>query len=141
MTKTVVSAISQCLLSLSRNPEDVVWQTRLDSLVDLLPSGSGIDSGSKILDNSKPLDIRIQADFHHMDEHGFYSGWTEHVIRVTPSFDGIDVRVSGRDRNQIKDYLADTYHYALTRPVRLDVATTGDWKTATYVIDKQPEPV
>ena len=131
---TVISAISQCLASLARNPSDNVWQHRLDSLVDMLPSGSGIDSGSKLLDNSKPNDIRIQADFHHMDEHGFYCGWTEHTIRVLPRFDGIDIRISGRNKNMIKEYLGDTYHYCLTRNVKLDIGATEDWKTANYVL-------
>jgi hypothetical protein len=100
----------------------------------MLPSGSGIDSGSKLLDNSKPNDIRIQADFHHMDEHGFYCGWTEHTIRVLPRFDGIDIRISGRNKNMIKEYLGDTYHYCLTRNVKLDIGATEDWKTANYVL-------
>lgn len=59
---------------------------------------------------------------------------TEHVIRVLPTFDGIDIRVSGRNKNMIKEYLGDTFHYCLTRKVKLDIAATGDWKTATYVL-------
>jgi hypothetical protein len=48
---------------------------------------------------------------------GFYSGWTDHTVIVRPSFRGINVRISGRDRNGIKEYLAETYDYALTQEV------------------------
>ena len=97
-----------------------VKDSRLESLVNLLPSGSGIDCGSKLLDSSKPDCIRIQADFHHMDEHGYYDGWTEHVVTIRPSLQyGFDLSVSGRNRNQIKDYLAETYHWAISQTVEL----------------------
>jgi hypothetical protein len=81
----------------------------------MLPSGSGIDSGTKIdLDKSHAEKIIFYFGFHHMDENGFYDGWTEHTLVVTPSFTGINLRIGGRDRNQIKEYLYDTYDYALT---------------------------
>jgi hypothetical protein len=44
-----------------------------------------------------------------MNEHGMYDGWTRHAITIRPTFDGIDVRIGGRDRNGIKEYLADVY--------------------------------
>ena len=34
-------------------------------------------------------------------------------IILEPSFSGYDLRVTGRDRNQTKEYLADTYAFAL----------------------------
>lgn len=40
---------------------------------------------------------------------GMYVGWTEHTITVTPSFIGLNVKVSGRNRNEIKDYIADHF--------------------------------
>lgn len=85
----------------------------------ILPSGSGIDSGSTIdLGECTAEKIVIHADYHHMNDGGYYDGWTEHAIRVTPSFiGGLSLRVSGRDRNMIKDYLSDTFHQALTEDV------------------------
>ena len=46
-----------------------------------------------------------------MDEHGGYDGWTEHIVTVKPSLlFGFDVDVSGDDKNQINDYIADVFN-------------------------------
>ena len=52
-----------------------------------------------------------------MDDAGFYDGWTGHTITITPSFSGINLRISGPNRNDIKDYLYETFDYALSRDV------------------------
>lgn len=101
---------------------DTKWQSvkdsLIDSLVDMLPSGSGIDCGSKLLDSSKPDCIRIQADFHHINEHGYYDGWTEHIVTIRPSLQyGFTLSISGRNRNEIKDYLYELFDYALRQNV------------------------
>ncbi len=96
------------------------WKVRHEERIigivkNQLPSGSGIDSGTKLdLDKSHADKIVLHTAFHHMDEGGGYDGWTEHTITITPSLSGsFHLRISGRDRNSIKEYLADTYHYAL----------------------------
>lgn len=79
-----------------------------------LPRGSGIDCGTKIdIDRSTGNRVVLTTSFHHMDENGYYDGWTEHTIYITPSFDGIDLRITGSNRNQIKDYLYDCYYWCL----------------------------
>lgn len=83
-----------------------------------LPSGSGINCGTKIdLDKSTGDKLVFNMSFHHMNDGGYYDGWTEHVVTVKPSlqFD-IELSISGRDRNQIKEYLYETYRLALTEP-------------------------
>ena len=82
---------------------------------NLLPSGSGFDAGTTIdLDRTNDQRITLTTSFHHMDEHGFYSGWTDHEIVVTPSFIGeIDLKIKGRNQNQIKDYIFDVFYTAL----------------------------
>ena len=95
-------------------------KARIEQLVhNYMPSGSGIDSGTKIdLDASDGHHrLVFNTAFHHMDEHGGYSGWTEHKVLVTPALRGIEIRFSGRDRNQIKEYLHSVFHDALTRRV------------------------
>lgn len=79
-----------------------------------LPSGSGFDAGTKLLDASTPEKLMFRADFHHLNENGYYDGWSEHVVTVKPSlcFD-IEISVSGRNRNDIKEYILDTFNYAL----------------------------
>lgn len=84
----------------------------------LLPSGSGIDSGTKIdYEASNQDKVVLNASFHHMNDGGYYDGWTEHVITVTPAFSGVNIRISGRDRNEIKDYLHEVYSLCLTQVI------------------------
>lgn len=91
------------------------WTDRLAELADLLPSGSGIDSGTTIGDCDKRT-IRLSAPFHHLDEHGYYDGWTTYQIHASASLiGGLSVSVRGRDRNGTKDYLAELYECQLTR--------------------------
>ena len=94
------------------------WTERIHDLEQLLPSGSGIDCGTKVdLDASHAEKLVLYTSFHHMNDGGMYDGWTEHIIVVTPSFRGINLRISGRNRNDIKEYLYDTYNYALKQDV------------------------
>lgn len=82
-----------------------------------LPSGSGIDNGAKLLEDSNPNRLRFSSDFHHMDGNGFYDGWTEHIVTIRPSLEwGIDISISGPNRNGIKDYLSEVWRDALTAP-------------------------
>jgi hypothetical protein len=77
--------------------------------METAPSGSGFDNGTQI-DEDRSDVLRFATAFHHMDECGMYDGWTEHTIRVKPSLAwGFDLKVSGRDRNGIKDYIADVF--------------------------------
>lgn len=103
---------------------NTVWFARhtvdIEDLVrDHMPSGSGVDCGTQLdFDNSQPNRMVFVLSFHHMDENGGYDGWTSHQVIVTPSLAyGIDVRVTGRDRNWIKDYLTGLYQDALTTEV------------------------
>ncbi len=94
------------------NAEDA--RKRLTIMQDELPSGSGIDCGTEIdLDESSGKKIVLSLSYHHMNDGGMYDGWTDHKVILEPSFSGYDIRVTGRDRNQIKEYLADTFAHAL----------------------------
>ena len=89
---------------------------------------SGIDSGTKFyMDVSTPNRLVFNTAFHHITEHGMYDDWTSHQVIVTPDLaDEINLQVTGRDRNEIKDYLADCFLTALTREVDLaDVLEKG----------------
>ena len=87
----------------------------LKAMEDELPSGSGIDCGTKIdLDRSTPNKIVLTMEYHHMNDVGMYNGWTAHDIIITPSLQNeFDMRITGRDRNYIKECLYETYHEAL----------------------------
>lgn len=80
-----------------------------------LPHGAGFDSGTE-LDDMESTSERLvfRTAFHHMNEGGFYDGWTEHKVIVRPSlaFD-FTLTVGGRDRNGIKEYVVDCFDVAL----------------------------
>lgn len=97
-----------------------LWQEKHEETIfgiqkNCLPHGSGID-GDNVIDLEKSTDekIIIHTSYHHMNEGGYYDGWTEHTITVRPSLTrGFDMTISGRDRNQIKEYLFECFDTAL----------------------------
>ena len=98
------------------------WETRhgesIGQLVDMLPSGSGIDNGIVIDDSSTSEKLVFHFGYHHMDDVGYHDGWTEHTLTVKPSLQfGIDLRISGPNRNDLKEYLYDLFGYALKMDV------------------------
>ena len=89
--------------------DDANVQDRVDRILACLPRGSGIDAGTTIV-SVTDKQIVLTAGYHHMNEGGYYDGWTEHTIRVRPSLMlGMIVTVGGPNRNQIKDYLQELY--------------------------------
>lgn len=115
----VYQAIASAISAMPRE-----WaEERLDLIErEFLPSGSGIDAGCKVLvEESKEDRLVIQTAFHHMDENGYYDGWTHHKVIVTPSLlFGFDVRVTGRNRNGIKEYLGDLFFQVLDQEFDAD---------------------
>lgn len=93
------------------------WHARhTDRAFDIVkahgPSGSGIDNGTSLdVDASTAEKLVFHTNYHHMSESGCYDGWTEHKVIVTPSLQspGYRIRITGPDRNQIKDYMYDVF--------------------------------
>ncbi len=120
MTVPLYRAIAQALVALensieSNNAEWVLrWNAVLREYDKLLPSGAGLDNGSVLIKaDSNDERLVIETAFHHMTDDGCYDGWTEHRLTVKPSFLGINIAVSGRDRRDIKDYLSEVFTEAL----------------------------
>lgn len=99
-----------------------------DLMRNHMPLGSGIDTGTKIyLDDSTSEKLVFECSFHHMDDTGHYDGWTAHKITVRPSLiHGYTLTISGRDRNDIKEYLHQTFRAAL------DQMLVSDTESGTY---------
>ncbi len=78
-----------------------------EMVADYLPRGSGFDMGTKFLmDESNQNKLVFEANFHHMDENGYYNGWTEHKVIITPDLMfGFNIKVAGKNRNDIKEYI------------------------------------
>lgn len=95
--------------------KDLVWNH--------LPHGSGYDSGTKIdLDCSHADKLVFNTSFHHMDSNGFYDGWTEHTIIVIPSLSReFHLRITGKNRNDIKSMIHDDFSYSLKKNVKWDI--------------------
>lgn len=125
---------------------------------DFLPHGSGIDSGVTFdFDLSTGEKLVLHTSYHHMNENGFYDGWTEHTVTVRSSLiHGISISISGRNRNEIKDYLAEMFSEDLDRSIYWDDAkqrytrTIGgndpfsdvpDWERCTNCHGKASESV
>jgi hypothetical protein len=113
---STIAALRNCAASgnsewLARHGETLATIERNE-----LPSGSGIDSGTRIdMERSTPEKLVFLVSFHHMNDVGLYDGWTEHAVTVRPSFVyGLDIRVSGPNRNDIKDYLTEVFQSALS---------------------------
>ncbi len=85
-----------------------------------LPSGSGIDVGCLLcLASCKRDRIVIDVPFHCMSENGYYTGWRTFKVVATPAFQSINIEVTGRDVNGVKDYLADLFFEALTQQITI----------------------
>jgi len=95
------------------------WAGRSQNIIDHilknhLPHGSGIDAEVTLDDSSHAEKIVICFEYHHMNDGGFYDGWTEHTVIVTPSLvNGFSMQITGMDRNQVKDYLYEVFDCSL----------------------------
>lgn len=94
--------------------QEVFDKTR-SQIKEILPCGSGFDEGIRLdYDRSTPEKIILIANFHHMDDIGYYCGWSYHKIIVTPSLAwGFNLKITGRDRRDIKSYIADFANHFL----------------------------
>lgn len=157
MTKTLIQAIAsevsryRCVSAGDSTREAVASSLdSLDTLADMLPSGSGIDCGTKIdLENSTETCVVLALDYHHMDDNGFYCGWSSHQITITPAFDGtaLDIECTSNDADltcvdedgnefddsefaidSLHDYLADTYRYHVERVQVSSVYADGQFQ-------------
>lgn len=95
-------------------------EERLNDIAkNTLPSGSGFDIGTAIdLDESGHERVVLRTEFHHMDDGGYYDGWTDHTILITPSLQfGFELRITGKNRNDIKDYIYQIFEQVLNEEI------------------------
>ena len=108
----------------------------IDHIVrNYLPSGSGIDSGCTI-DTDKHETLVIYSSYHTMNEHGFYGEWVDFRVVVKPSLTkGIDLNIIGNfgKHQDLKDYLYDTFDYALCENVNQDEIKALYGETSTTI--------
>lgn len=120
--KPIYETISSLLIAV-RNCEkagNAEWlgkhRAKIQTILDgHMPSGSGIDTGTIFQwEKSTPEKLVFTCSYHHMDESGGYDGWTDHTVTVRASlWNKLQISISGKDRNQIKEYLHECYSHAL----------------------------
>lgn len=120
MNKPLYKQLATCANVLNNPHNNNVtdrWREYLYNLEKLLPYGSGFDSGCELeLEKSTPDKLVIKTSYHHLDDNGFYSGWTDHKVIVTPSLRfGFELRVTGKNKNQIKDYIVEEFYHVLSQ--------------------------
>ena len=71
------------------------WSCLLDHISkDLLPHGSGIDSGCNIDPSSTEEKIVILSSVHMMNDVGMYDSWQDFRVTIRPSFQGIRLKIT-----------------------------------------------
>ncbi len=133
---SLVQARRNCIATNNGQWRDNHESTIFTLCKNFMPSGSGVDCGTKIdLDASTGERLVFDMEYHHMNENGMYDGWTTHRIIVKPSLSfGLDIRITGRDRNQIKEYLHEIVHADLTQEVFANRDDEGEinWESTRY---------
>ena len=115
---TVSSAIASLLSAIHGLATPDEWvETHKNTLRRILrekmPNGSGFDNGTELdLEKSTPEKLVFHTSFHHMNDGGFYNGWTEHIVTVRSTFTGPKITVRGGSR-EMQDYVATAFFDAL----------------------------
>jgi hypothetical protein len=115
-------AWQNCVKSGNKEWEDKHEET-IKGIIDSLPHGSGIDGTTSFdFDESREEKLVINSSYHSMNDDGYYDGWTDIKLVITPSLAfGFNLKVTGsfpRRYSDTKDYLHETFSYALSEEVK-----------------------
>jgi hypothetical protein len=104
-----LTSMNNCTASGNQEWHDKHEETIEELVKNYMPSGSGFDNGTSFdWIKSSANKLVFHTAYHHMNENGCYDGWTDHTITVTPDLAmDINIKVSGSNRNNIKDYMYD----------------------------------
>ena len=114
-----LAAYQRCIETGNKEWEDKHGDLLEEFQGNYYPSGSGFDRGTILdLEKSTPNKLVFHTAFHHMNDNGYYIAWTDHEITVKPNlaFD-IDITISGKNRNEIKEVIHQEFHNCLTQEV------------------------
>ena len=95
-----------------------------EGIEDQLPSGSGFDSGTKVVwEESSRNKVVLETSYHHMNENGLYTHWTDHRITITPDLPyGFRLDITGGGDDCLFDeYLEETFYYTLEQEAETPV--------------------
>jgi len=130
MQKTYLQHLASVLYSLEIATNN---QSDLSKLRNELVYDIGAFAGFRVqlnhdMTNLKKQTIVFDATYQWYNEHGFAIGSTFHHVKVTPAFDGFDIKVSGRDKFKhhfdIKDFLHQQFTNALNQETDFSIIGT-----------------
>lgn len=118
MEQKLYTALAQ-LVSADRQKNDSSTMQRIVEYVErYMPIGGGIENTRLVLAKSTESVLVFSCSFHHMNRNGFYDGYTYHEIKVSSSLTNeINIRITGKDRYDIKEYLDQIFFDALVQDV------------------------
>ena len=132
MKTTIIKKIASSFQAMLNCEEscNVEWYEKHRDKIELLcknylPHGSGFDCGTRFdFDASNPNKLVFVTDFHHMDENGYYDGWSyacKIVVVADFSDIGFNIKITGiRRKNRIYlDYWYNTFYSELNRIVEV----------------------
>ena len=97
------------------NREDALYKDLTKKALDSIPSGSGFDSKA-IVKAQGPKRILIHGGFHCMNQDGYYDGWINFKVIVTPDLvSTLRVQVQAKGMRwparyeDIRDYIYEVY--------------------------------
>jgi len=109
----LASLVESRLYAIKNNRDE--WREGHEDNINLImkdaPSGSGFDSGTKILlEECSRNKLVFKTSFHHISGTTcMYTEWTEHIVTITPAFNGYDINVGGINKNEIKGYIDEVF--------------------------------
>lgn len=137
--ETVVNHLAALVAMYKTSTSDHQSEQIEDTIKRYLPSGSGIDAGVKLdLDESTGDRLVFTFGYHHMNQGGYYSGWSAWTLIVTASLahgftmdlngveDGLDLIEVDDEGNEYSDnefaiettgeYLGELFQWSLDQP-------------------------
>jgi hypothetical protein len=119
---STVQALKNCIDSNNEEWHDKHLESIKRIEKDFLPSGSGIDSGCQIdIQKSLQHKIVINSGYHIMNQNGYYDGWIDFKVIITPSFQDFNLKIIGpfsklKDPS-LKEYLEDIFSTSLLKKI------------------------
>lgn len=104
----------------SNHPWTDKHKENIDRIVkNHMPHGSGFDNGTSLdFEKSSATKLVFNTSFHHMDDNGFYCGWTDHTVTVEADLTfGFTLKISGRNKRSIKDPISEDFHHCLSEEI------------------------
>lgn len=89
----------------------------LQELKQFYPSGNGIEANFLVGHSDKDR-LVFDVSYHHMNSNGYYVGYSNHLVIVVPSLLwDFEIRVTGKNKNNVKGCLCDVFNDALRQDV------------------------